>query len=89
MRPTTKGIVLTDIETRSLSGSLTSDDIQLLIATCRHFLSRANGGSSQAPTTSPISEATPAGLIHVNGDTFEIFTDGACEGNPGPIVGAR
>ncbi len=72
---------LTDIETRSLSGPLSSDDIQLLIATCRHFLSDTNGGSSLAPGS---PDATCPDLIHVNGDTVEIFTDGACENNPGP-----
>jgi ribonuclease HI len=75
---------LTDIEARAVSGPLTNDDTQLLIATCRYFLSGTNGGLSLALASSPISEASPPSLIHVNGDTVEIFTDGACEGNPGP-----
>jgi ribonuclease HI len=74
---------LADIETRFHSDALTNDDIQLLLATCRHFLSGTNGGSPSDPTTTVIPDAAIP-VIHANGDTVEIFTDGACEGNPGP-----
>jgi ribonuclease HI len=75
---------LADIETRLSSGTLTNDEIQLLISTCRHYLSGTNGGSSRNATTSSITEAVSPALVSSNGDTVEIFTDGACEGNPGP-----
>jgi hypothetical protein len=94
MPPTTKGIVLTqklltkpdlaDIETRFNSDTHTNDDIHLLLATCRQFLFGANDGSSPDPITSSIPDAEAPELIHVNGTTVEIYTDGACEGNPGP-----
>jgi ribonuclease HI len=75
---------LADLEIRSLSGTTTNEDIQHLLATCRHFLSGGNGDSSPNPTASSIPEAAVPELIQSNGDTVEIYTDGACQGNPGP-----
>jgi hypothetical protein len=74
---------LAALETRALSGTLTNEDIQLLLVTCRHFLSGANGDSSPNPTNPSTSEAAVPELIQSNGARVEIFTDGACQNNPG------
>ncbi len=77
---------LEEIEGKVRAGVASREDLDLLLSTCRHFLSggvksRKKAASSGQTRATRKAVGCPAG---VDKGVVEIFSDGACQGNPGP-----
>jgi len=74
---------LDEIESSFTSGTISNDDIRLLISTCRAFLGSEPNCNGIEPTWIASTPNSSRGRIRTNGPV-RIFCDGACSGNPGP-----
>jgi ribonuclease HI len=77
------------IEKRLESGGVTDEDVERLIYTVRELLESAAPKSRAKKTDAPLDQAAvgPASEVEAapaGPGLIEIFTDGACERNPGP-----
>jgi ribonuclease HI len=75
---------LDDIERRFKAGAIADEDIQLLILTARGFLEKQSRETKPKPEATLEAKQTGIILKAPGTDKVEIFTDGACSGNPGP-----
>lgn len=74
---------LDEIESSFDSGTISKDDIRLLISTCRAFLGSGPNCKGIEPMEIAGARNTSRGAVRATGPV-RIFCDGACSGNPGP-----
>lgn len=75
------------IEKRFRAGEVTDKDIEHLIFTVRAFLEEKPRRAESRQPVKPSAESGAAPAVPAVGHgtgTVQVFTDGACEGNPGP-----
>ncbi|MEM5788672.1 MAG: ribonuclease HI [Syntrophobacteraceae bacterium] len=91
---------LDEMESSFISGRISQEEIRLLIATCRAFLSSGVAPGGELPEshkevcvsengvkfseTRSVREGLVETRISPSGGPIHVFSDGACSGNPGP-----
>ena len=76
---------IAEIEQRLQQGAISDQDVQQLLDTARQLLGDAPRSETAKRTGKSVADKPPAvKVIGQAGAVAEIFTDGACAGNPGP-----